>query len=94
MDHEIIKEAVKRVKGLPTFSRIRNELRNKFGLEIYEEDLKNNLDEMVKEGKLRKSCTTIKGNKFKGYTIVEEKKERAEEKTKTKEEEIIDEVFS
>ncbi len=94
MDHDIIKEAVKRIRGLPTFSRIRDELRDKFTLEVYEKDLREDLENMVKENKLREKYTTIKGNRFKGYTVVEKKPKKKEKKKRTKEEEIIDEIFS
>ena len=95
MDHEIIKEAVERIRGLPTFSRIRDELREKFALRVDENELENKLEKMVKNGELKQKETTIKGNKFRGYTVLkEEEGEEEDEKEKTKEEEIIDEVFS
>ncbi len=94
MDHDIVKEAVQRIRGLPTFSRIRDEIRNKFALEISEEELKEDIEEMIEEEKLKEKYTTIKGNKFKGYMVVkkETKKEETEEE-KTEEERIIDEIF-
>ncbi|GEM_PF-2320650 len=94
MDHEIIEEAVERIRGLPTFSRIRDELRNKFALNVDERKLQEKLDEMMMSGKLRETQTTIKGNRFKGYTTVEKETVAKQEEEKTPEEKIIDEVFS
>ncbi len=93
MDHEIIKEGIERIRGLPTFSRIRDELREKFALKVDEVELEENLDEMMRQGKIKEKETTIKGARFKGYTVVEEETEEEEEEEKSKEEEVIDEVF-
>ncbi|MFP4116459.1 MAG: hypothetical protein ACLFQ8_01820 [Candidatus Aenigmatarchaeota archaeon] len=92
MDHEIIKEAIERIRGLPTFSRIRDELREKFALKIDEKELKEDLEEMMRQEKIKEKETTIKGTRFKGYTVVREEKQEEEEE-KSKEEEVIDEVF-
>ncbi len=92
MDHEIIKEAIGRIRGLPTFSRIRDELRNKFALSVEEEELRKRLDEMMTEGTVKEKEITIKGARFKGYTTVKEEK-KVEREEKTREEEIIDDVF-
>ncbi|MFP4116015.1 MAG: hypothetical protein ACLFTQ_02320 [Candidatus Aenigmatarchaeota archaeon] len=92
MDHDIIREGVKRIRGLPTFSRIRNELRGNFVMEISEEELRESIEEMVEKDELKEKKTTIKGNQFKGYTVPEEREGKKQEE-KTEEEEIIDEVF-
>lgn len=95
MDPEIVKEAVKRIRGLPTTSRIRNELTEKFQLRISEEKLEEDLQEMLENGKIEERVTTIKGNKFKGYKVPEKnEEEEKEEAQKSKEEKIIDEIFS
>lgn len=94
MDHEIIKEAIGRIRGLPTFSRIRDELRDKFALSVEENELEEELEEMMIKEEIKEKETTIKGTRFKGYTVVEEEEVGVEEEEKTKEEEVIDEVFS
>lgn len=95
MDHEMIKEAVERIRGLPTFSRIRHELRDKFALKVDENELQEELEEMIINGRIKEKETTIKGASFKGYTVPKDKvKEETQEETKSKEEEVIDEVFS
>lgn len=94
MDPEVIKEAIQRIRGLPTVSRIRKELTDNFTLRVSEEELKKDLKEMVEKGNIKERTTTIKGSQFKGYKIAEEKEEEREgEKEKSKGEKIIDEVF-
>jgi hypothetical protein len=94
MEHEIVKEAIKRVRGLPTISRIRKELTDKLTLRVTEEELEKNIEELIEKGEVAERTTTIKGNEFKGYKIVETKKETGErEEDKTEAERIIDDVF-
>lgn len=96
MEPKVIKEAIKRIRGLPTTSRIRKELTDKFQLRVSEGELEEDLERMLEGGEIEERNTTIKGNKFKGYKILEKKEggeeERGEERGE--EEKIIDEIFS
>lgn len=96
MEEDIIKEAIDRIRGLPTLSRIRKELTENFQLRIEEEGLEEDLERMIEEGVIEERVTTIKRTEFKGYKIVEEGagEKQEEEEEKTEAEEIIDEVFS
>ncbi|MFP4045534.1 MAG: hypothetical protein ACLFS3_00550 [Candidatus Aenigmatarchaeota archaeon] len=93
MEDRIIIEAIGRIPGLPTFSRIRKELMNKFNLRVREEELQEDLNRMMSQEKLEEREITIKGNRFKGYKIPEEDSEKKGKEEKSEEERIIDEVL-
>lgn len=94
MEKEIVKEAIKRIRGLPTTSRVRKELTEKFTLTVSKEELEGDLKRMVEEGEIEERFTTIKGNRFKGYKLPEREEEREEEEEeKTEEEKIIEDIF-
>lgn len=94
MDPEVIKEAIQRIRGLPTVSRIRKELTENFTLRVSKEELKKDLEEMVERGEVKEKTTTIKRSQFKGYKVAEEEGRSEEEgEGKSEEEEIIEEVF-
>lgn len=91
MDRDIIEEAINRIPGLPTFSRIEKQINEKFNLHVSEEELRKNLQDMLDDGELKEITTTIKGNEFKGYQM--EEGEGVEREEKTQEKGIIDEAL-
>lgn len=93
MDEKIIMEAIKRIPGLPTTSRIKKELTDKFQLRVEQEEVKKGIEELQRKELVREVETTIKGNRFKGYKIIDKQPQTSEEKEKTKEEKIIERVF-
>lgn len=88
MQDKVIEEAVERIPGLPTFPRVRKELMNKFNLNIREEELKEDIERMMAQEKLKEREMTIKGNRFKGYKIPEMSEEDKEESQKEEGDEV------
>lgn len=95
MDEKIVMEAIKRIPGLPTVSRIKKELTDKFQLRVKEEEIQDSLEKLQQQELVKEVETTIKGNRFKGYKLIDKQPEdeESEDKDKTKEEKVIERVF-